>query len=197
MRGLLVFGEVQRCPIILVPCDTPGFTVAKKLKDKGFARTVNRQDVYRGAEELGRLARELDMLVANGESDRMVPTTNTGIDRPRPAAPSSSSLATSTPASRFLASPARQERTGSALSRRRLGRRSQCLNAVTGAAMRPDHALLLRFRQHIHHAPVALGPITFSQAMHQAHVDVIHPQFFAEPVKICPRRLRITSPGLR
>jgi len=27
--------------------------VKKKLKDKGFARTVNRHDVYRGAEELG------------------------------------------------------------------------------------------------------------------------------------------------
>ena len=30
----------------------PG-SVKKKLKDKGFARTVNRHDVYRGAEELG------------------------------------------------------------------------------------------------------------------------------------------------
>jgi putative nucleotidyltransferase with HDIG domain len=28
-------------------------SVKKKLKDKGFARTVNRQDVYRGADELG------------------------------------------------------------------------------------------------------------------------------------------------
>ena len=28
-------------------------SVRKKLKDKGFARTVNRDDVYRGAEELG------------------------------------------------------------------------------------------------------------------------------------------------
>jgi predicted hydrolase (HD superfamily) len=28
-------------------------SVRKKLKDKGFARTVNRHDVYRGAEELG------------------------------------------------------------------------------------------------------------------------------------------------
>jgi predicted hydrolase (HD superfamily) len=28
-------------------------SVRKKLKDKGFARTVNRDDVFRGAEELG------------------------------------------------------------------------------------------------------------------------------------------------
>jgi putative nucleotidyltransferase with HDIG domain len=28
-------------------------SVRKKLKDKGFARTVNRDDVYRGADELG------------------------------------------------------------------------------------------------------------------------------------------------
>ena len=28
-------------------------SVRKKLKDKGFARTVNRDDVYRGAAELG------------------------------------------------------------------------------------------------------------------------------------------------
>jgi predicted hydrolase (HD superfamily) len=27
--------------------------VKKKLRDKGFARTVNRDDVYRGAAELG------------------------------------------------------------------------------------------------------------------------------------------------
>jgi predicted hydrolase (HD superfamily) len=27
--------------------------VKKKLRDKGFARTVNRDDVHRGAEELG------------------------------------------------------------------------------------------------------------------------------------------------
>jgi predicted hydrolase (HD superfamily) len=28
-------------------------SVRKKLRDKAFARTVNRDDVYRGAEELG------------------------------------------------------------------------------------------------------------------------------------------------
>ena len=36
-------------------------SVKKKLKDKAFARTVNRDDVYRGAEELGM---ELDAHIA-------------------------------------------------------------------------------------------------------------------------------------
>jgi putative nucleotidyltransferase with HDIG domain len=68
-------GFPRRSPLdrALYACDEPsGFVVAcalvrpgrviagleaasvlKKLKDKGFARTINRADVYRGAEELG------------------------------------------------------------------------------------------------------------------------------------------------
>ena len=37
-------------------------SVQKKLKDKAFARTVNRDDVYRGAAELGRRARRAHRL---------------------------------------------------------------------------------------------------------------------------------------
>jgi predicted hydrolase (HD superfamily) len=49
--------RVSRLDRALYACDElTGFvpaSVRKKLKDKGFARTVNRHDVYRGAEELG------------------------------------------------------------------------------------------------------------------------------------------------
>src|SRR5215470_6283777 len=52
-RGLYACDElsgfVTACAIVGLE---PG-SVKKKLKDKGFARTVNRHDVYRGAEELG------------------------------------------------------------------------------------------------------------------------------------------------
>ncbi len=49
-------GFVHACALVRPGKVITGMEVAsvkKKLKDKAFARTVNRQDVYRGAEELG------------------------------------------------------------------------------------------------------------------------------------------------
>jgi predicted hydrolase (HD superfamily) len=49
-------GFVHACALVrpgrVISGLEPG-SVRKKLKDKAFARTVNRDDVYRGAEELG------------------------------------------------------------------------------------------------------------------------------------------------
>ena len=49
--GFLVACALVRPSRSLQDLEIP--SVKKKLKDKGFARTVNRHDVYRGAEELG------------------------------------------------------------------------------------------------------------------------------------------------
>ncbi len=49
-------GFVHACALVRPGKVITGMEVAsvkKKLRDKAFARTVNRQDVYRGAEELG------------------------------------------------------------------------------------------------------------------------------------------------
>jgi putative nucleotidyltransferase with HDIG domain len=49
-------GFVHACALVRPGKKVSGLepaSVRKKLKDKGFARTVNRDDVYRGAEELG------------------------------------------------------------------------------------------------------------------------------------------------
>jgi predicted hydrolase (HD superfamily) len=49
-------GFIHACALVRpgrVITGLPASSVRKKLKDKGFARTVNRDDVYRGADELG------------------------------------------------------------------------------------------------------------------------------------------------
>jgi putative nucleotidyltransferase with HDIG domain len=49
-------GFIHACALVRpgrIISGMPASSVRKKLKDKGFARTVNRDDVYRGAAELG------------------------------------------------------------------------------------------------------------------------------------------------
>lgn len=51
-----ISGFVTACALVRpgrVIAGLDAVSVRKKLKDKGFARSVNRDDVYRGAEELG------------------------------------------------------------------------------------------------------------------------------------------------
>ena len=63
-------------------------------------------------------------------------------------------------------------------------------DAVAGAAMSADNALLLGFGEHVHHSAVALRPVSFGQAMHQANVDVIGAEFLAKAIEVGrgPRR---------
>ena len=49
-------GFITACALVRPGGPSPGWRrrrCVKKLRDKAFARTVNRADVYRGAEELG------------------------------------------------------------------------------------------------------------------------------------------------
>src|ERR1039457_6315228 len=62
--------------------------------------------------------------------------------------------------------------------------------------MRPDYALFLSLREHIHPAAVTRRPITFSDAMHKADIDVIGSQLTPEAVQIfshafCISRIRL------
>src|SRR5580704_13552930 len=49
---------------------------------------------------------------------------------------------------------------------RRLGSRTQRLDAVAGTSMSANDSLLPGFGEHVHHAFEALGPIRFSNAVH-------------------------------
>ena len=50
--------------------------------------------------------------------------------------------------------------------------------------MRPNDAFLFRFGENIHHSPIALGPIAFGEAVHEADIQIVGSQFPAETVKI-------------
>src|SRR5436305_11696646 len=56
---------------------------------------------------------------------------------------------------------------------RRLRRGAQRFDAVAGAAMGADNSLLLRVGEDVHHAAVAVGPVTLCKAMHQRDIDVV------------------------
>src|SRR5580700_11605610 len=79
---------------------------------------------------------------------------------------------------------------------RRLRRRTQRLNAVARAPMRPNNPLLLRLREHVHHSSKTLRPIGFGDAMHQADIEIIDSQFAPKAVKVSARTRGIAPPGL-
>ena len=57
-------------------------------------------------------------------------------------------------------------------------------DAVARAAVSTNNALFLGFRENIHDAFVALGPIAFGEAVHEANVNVIGGEFASETVEI-------------
>src|SRR6185503_13278716 len=78
----------------------------------------------------------------------------------------------------------------------RLGGGAQRFDAVAGASMGPDNSFLLGFGKNVHDAAVALGPIAFSEAVHQADIDVVGAQLFAKTVEIGAGLGGIARPGL-
>ena len=66
----------------------------------------------------------------------------------------------------------------------RFRRGTQSLDGVAGAAVGADDSFLLGFGENIHHAFVALGPVAFGDAVHQADVEIVGAEFAAEAVEI-------------
>ena len=66
----------------------------------------------------------------------------------------------------------------------RLGRGAERFDAVAGAAMSANDAFFFGFGENVHDPFVAVGPIVFGEAMHEADVDMISAQFAAKTVEI-------------
>ena len=60
--------------------------------------------------------------------------------------------------------------------------------------MSPNDPLLLRLRKHVHHSAIALRPISFGEAMHQANIEIVRSQFLSEAIQIGSRRRRVARP---
>src|SRR5579872_4653723 len=65
------------------------------------------------------------------------------------------------------------------------------------AAMRADNPLLLRFGEHVHGAAVAIGPVGFSDAVHQTDIEIIGAEFFSKAVEVGAHSGCVASPALR
>jgi len=66
----------------------------------------------------------------------------------------------------------------------RLGCGAERFDAVAGAAMSANDAFFFGFGENIHDPFVAVGPIVFGEAMHEADVDMVSAQFAAKTVEI-------------
>jgi len=69
-------------------------------------------------------------------------------------------------------------------------------DAVAGAAVGANDAFFLGLGEDVHHAFIAIGPIAFGEAMHEADVDVIGAEFAAEAIEIVAGGGGVASPGL-
>ena len=78
----------------------------------------------------------------------------------------------------------------------RFCRGAQSFDAVAGAAMGANDSLLLGFGEHIHGSAEAVGPVGFGDAVHEADIEIVRPEFFAEAIEIGPHAIGVARPGL-
>src|SRR6267143_6443975 len=76
----------------------------------------------------------------------------------------------------------------------RFGGGAKRFDAVARAAMSANDALFFGFGENIHDALVALGPIAFGEAVHEADVDVIGAELAAKTVEIGASRGGVARP---
>ena len=62
--------------------------------------------------------------------------------------------------------------------------------------MGADNSLLLRVGEDVHHAAIAVGPVTLCKAMHQRDIDIFHVQFFPEALDVRLHPVVVARPGL-
>src|SRR5271157_5042789 len=77
----------------------------------------------------------------------------------------------------------------------RLGSGAQSFDGVARAAVSADDALLFRFGENIHDAFVAIGPVAFREAVHEADVEVVRAELAAETFEIGASGGSVACPG--
>jgi len=68
--------------------------------------------------------------------------------------------------------------------------------AVAGAAVSTNDAFFLGFGEDVHHAFVAIGPIAFGEAVHEADIKVVGAEFAAKAVEVGAGGGGVASPSL-
>src|SRR6267143_387994 len=78
---------------------------------------------------------------------------------------------------------------------RRFGGGAESFDAMARAAVSANDALLFGFGENVHDAVVALGPVAFGEAMHEADVEVIGAELAAKTVEIGASGGGVARPG--
>src|SRR6267143_1355681 len=77
----------------------------------------------------------------------------------------------------------------------RFGGGAQSFDAMARAAVSANDALLFGFGENVHDPFVALGPVAFGEAVHEADVDVIGAKLAAKTIQVVASGGGITRPG--